>query len=493
MTPTVPVSLEMIRSVDLFDGLTDEELELWRAATQAFNIRGGEIVHEQDTSPRGLLLLLDGRTRMYKMNEERFEPIGHMQAPTWMQAIAAITETPVGVRMVADGDCLIGLVPIGTFQDLAMTHRSVHRKVMQAIGPVTARIQAIDNDRERLASLGTMAAGLAHELNNPAAAVQRAASQMADTLDTVMDVISSFVASGIERDDAAKLVDLQREAVARAAKAEDRSSVDAADAEDDMLDRLEDLGVEEAWRLAEILASADVDDAWLASVAAHAGPGLSKALAWVAATLSARGLAEELQESAARMSDLVGAIKTYSYMDRGEVVTVDVREGIKATIKVLGHKLKHTNIRVVKQFEDDLPKLLVHGSELNQVWTNLIDNAADAVGHDGTITISAKVDGPCVLVDIGDDGPGIPEASRRRILEPFYTTKEPGKGTGLGLDTVRRIVVDRHDGSLDFDTGPDGTTFHVWLPIAGVALSVPVNGAGSATEAENTNNEETPR
>jgi signal transduction histidine kinase len=485
MTPTVPVTLEAVRAVDLFDGLTDEELELWREATQAFRIAGGEIVHEQDTSPRGLLLLLDGNTRMYKLADERFEPIGHMHAPTWMQAIAALTETPVGVRMVAEGDCVIGLVPIATFQDLALKHRSVHRKIMRAIGPVTARIQAIENDRERLASLGTMAAGLAHELNNPAAAVQRAAAQMADTLDTVMDVLGSFVEAGVEREGAAKLVDLQREAAARAAAAEDRSTVDAADAEDEMLDRLEDLGVDEAWRLAEVLAGADLDDAWLSAVAEASGPdALSKALAWVAATLSARGLADELQESAARMSDLVGAIKTYSYMDRGEVVIVDVREGIKATVKVLGHKLKHTNIRLVKEFEDDLPKLSVHGSELNQVWTNLIDNAVDAMGQDGTLTIRARVDGPCVQVDIGDDGPGIPEDVRRRVLEPFFTTKEPGKGTGLGLDTVRRIVEDRHDGSISFDTGPDGTTFHVWLPITGAAPAL--------SRTEDTNNEETP-
>lgn len=488
MTPTVPVTLEAIRSVDLFEGLDDDALEEWREATQAFNIASGEIVHEQDTSPRGLLLLLDGQTRMYKLADERFEPIGHMHAPTWMQAIAALTETPVGVRMVAEGDCVIGLVPIETFQELALKYRSVHRKIMKAIGPVTARIQAIDNDRERLASLGTMAAGLAHELNNPAAAVQRAASQMAETLETVMGVLGTFVEAGVEREDAERLLTLQREAVARAAAAEDRSTVDAADAEDEMLDRLEDLGVEEAWRLAEVLAGADLDDTWLRAVADAAGPGaLSPALAWIAATLSARGLAEELQESAARMSDLVGAIKTYSYMDRGEVVIVDVREGLKATVKVLGHKLKHTNIRLVKEFEDDLPKLAVHGSELNQVWTNLIDNAVDAMGQDGTLTIRARVDGPCVQVDIGDNGPGIPEDVRRRVLEPFFTTKEPGKGTGLGLDTVRRIVEDRHDGSISFDTGPDGTTFHVWLPITGAAPAL------SRAENGNTNNEETPR
>jgi signal transduction histidine kinase len=493
VNPAVPVTLDDLRRIDLFDGLTDAELELWRGATQAFNIPAGEIIHEQDASPRGLLLLLDGRTRLYKLADERFEPIGHMAAPTWMQAIAAITETPVGVRMQAETDCVIGLVPLAAFTDLALSHRSVHHKIMKTIGPVTARLAAIDNDRERLASLGTMAAGLAHELNNPAAAVKRAAAQLVDTLDVVMNVIASFVEAGIERSAAERLVELQREAQASAAVAEALSTVDAADAEDEMLDRLEDLGVDEAWRLAEVLAGAGVDDAWLAEVAKHAGPATSQALAWVAATLSARGLADELQESAGRMSDLVGAIKTYSYMDRGEIVTVDVREGIKATIKVLGHKLKHTNISVVKEFDADLPKLAVHGSELNQVWTNLIDNAVDALGQDGTITISARVEGPCVRVDVADDGPGIPEEARRRVLEPFFTTKEPGKGTGLGLDTVRRIVEDRHDGSLGLQTGPDGTTFSVWLPIPdGTITNGAPSGAPVATASPATTEEPTP-
>jgi signal transduction histidine kinase len=462
----VPVTVEELRRFDLFEGLDDDALARWSAAAVAFNVDAGEILAEQDASPRGLLLLIEGRTRMYKSADEtRFEPIGHMEAPTWMQAIAAITETPIGVRMVAETDCLIGLVPVEQFVDLALTHRSVHRRIMQAIGPVTARLAQIDNDRERLASLGTMAAGLAHELNNPAAAVKRAAAQLADTLDVVMSVFKAFVEAGIERSDAERLVALQQRAQQSAADHPALSSVDAADAEDDMLDRLEEMGVHEPWRFAETLAGAGVDEAWLEEVREHAGSATTKALAWIVATLSARGLATELQESASRMSDLVGAIKTYSYMDRGELVQVDVREGIDATIKVLGHKLKHTKIDVRKDYDATLPRLAVRGSELNQVWTNLIDNAVDALGQTGTITITTVRDGPCVRVDIGDDGPGIPEEARRRVLEPFYTTKEVGRGTGLGLDTVRRIVEDRHDGSLGFDTGPDGTTFHVWLPI----------------------------
>jgi signal transduction histidine kinase len=466
VNPAVPVTGADLKRIDLFAGLTDDELALWADKTYAFTVDADVVIAEADTSPRGLILLFEGRMRMYKASDDRYEPIGHQEAPTWMQAISALTESPIGVRIVSEAECVVGLVPLDQFIDLALTHRAVHRRIMQAIGPVTARLSQIENDRERLASLGTMAAGLAHELNNPAAAVKRAAAQLADTLDVVMHVIKAFVEAGIERADAEQLVALQQQAAQAAADRPALSTVDAADAEDEMLDRLEDLGVQDAWRFAETLAAAGVDDAWLAAVSEHAGSATTKALAWITATLTARGLAEELQESASRMSDLVSAIKTYSYMDRGDLVQVDVREGIDATIKVMGHKLKHTQIAVRKDYEDDLPRLAVRGSELNQVWTNLIDNAVDALGKTGTITIGAHRDGPCVRVDIADDGPGIPEESRRRVLEPFYTTKEVGHGTGLGLDTVRRIVEERHDGSLGFETGPEGTTFHVWLPVA---------------------------
>jgi len=165
------------------------------------------------------------------------------------------------------------------------------------------------------------------------------------------------------------------------------------------------------------------------------------------------------------MSDLVGAVKSYAYMDRGELVEVDLHEGLEMTLKVLGHKLKHTSIEVVREYDRSLPKLTVRGSELNQVWTNLLDNSIDALGDSGTITVTTRRDNACALVDIGDDGPGIPSEHRDRVFDSFFTTKDVGAGTGLGLATARRIVVDRHDGSLTFDSEPGRTTFHVSLPI----------------------------
>src|SRR6202011_2735317 len=214
---------------------------------------------------------------------------------------------------------------------------------------------------------------------------------------------------GVERHQAEQLVQLQREAIERAASATRLDALDAADAEDELRARLELLEVSEPWRLAEPLAAAGVDRQWLDRLAELAGPATDAALRWVAATLTAGQLAAELTESTERMSTLVGAVKSYAYMDRGALVEVDLHEGLETTLMVLGHKLKHTKIEVVRDYDRTLPKLTVRGSELNQVWTNLLDNAIDALGEQGTITLRTRADGGCAAVEITDDGPGIPD------------------------------------------------------------------------------------
>jgi signal transduction histidine kinase len=362
----------------------------------------------------------------------------------------------------------VAIIPREQFIDLALRHRSVHQRVMRVIGPVMRGVNARESNRERLTSLGTMAAGLAHELNNPAAAARRAASDLVDAVEIMNHVLKAFVEAGVEREDAAKLLELHAEALERAAARGPLDALDASDAEDEMLEILEDRGIADAWRWAEALGAAGLDADWVDRVRAIAGPvAAKKAIAWVTATLSARDLATELVESTERMSKLVKAIKTYAYMDRGGVVQADVHEGLESTLIMLGHKLKHTHIKVKRHYDKSLPQLTMHGSELNQVWTNLLDNAICALGEDGVITVTTGADNGCIKVDIADDGPGIPEDVRSRIFDPFFTTKPPGSGTGMGLDTARRIVEQRHRGSMTFDTGDGGTVFHVWLPLEG--------------------------
>jgi signal transduction histidine kinase len=467
MSTTAGISVADLRPVDLFDDIDDAQLAEWAAVAQRQRFEPGELLAEQGFEVKGLSCLLEGEARTLLVHEGRTEPVGRQFAPTWIGAISVLTRGPLGVRMQAVTVCELALIPADDFRRLVLAQPPVHERIMRQMQPVMSRLAGAEQNRERLESLGTMAAGLAHELNNPAAAAKRAASDLADALEIISATLGEFVEAGVERADAERLVALQREALTRAEEHEALDSLDASDAEDAMLERLEELGIDEPWRLAEPLAAAGLDDAWLTQVGELAGPATGAALRWVAASLTARGLAADLLDSASRMGDLVKAIKAYAYMDRGELVQVDVHEGLKTTLVMLGHKLKHTSIEVVKDFDRTLPQLTVRGSELNQVWTNLIDNAIDALGQTGTLTISTQLDGPCVRVDVADDGPGIAPEARPHVLDPFFTTKPVGQGTGLGLDTVRQIVEEHHAGTLGFDTGAGGTTFHVWLPIEG--------------------------
>jgi signal transduction histidine kinase len=462
-----PVTLADLRAVDLFDDLSDDELGEWVAVASERLVGPGELIVEQGEEVPGLQLLLAGTAQTLLVDRDRAEPLGHQQAPTWMGAIAVLTGDVLRVRMQAETPCRFAVIESEDFRRLARAQAAVHQRVMQRVVPVMSRVTELEQNRERLASLGTMAAGLAHELNNPASAAQRAAAQMAEALGVISSTLGRFVEAGIDRAAAEQLVALHREALERAQSRTSLDALDAADAEDELLQRLEHLDVPDAWRLTESLAAAGVDQAWLDRVAALGGSATAAALEWVAATLTARGLAAEIQESTARMSKLVGAVKSYAYMDRGGLVEVDLHEGLETTLAVLGHKLKHTTIEVERNYDRSLPKLTVRGSELNQVWTNLIDNAIDAVGENGEITITTRRDGTCALVDITDNGPGIPPENRDHVFDSFFTTKEVGHGTGLGLATARRIVLDGHDGSLTFDSHPGHTSFHVSLPLPG--------------------------
>jgi signal transduction histidine kinase len=458
-----------LRPIDLFTELTDEELEAWSEAAVLKDLPDGTVYARQDETKTGLILILEGAIEALVQDGTGDEPIGDHVAPTWMGAIPTLVGGPSAVRMVTHGDVRIAVIPSEVFIDLVRAHRPVFMRVMAKVRPVTRRITQREANRDRLAALGTMSAGLAHELNNPASAAKRAASDLADSLDVLTSTVGLLVESGIEREQAAELVALQREAAARCAASVTLSALDAADAEDALTDALTDAGIDDPWRLTDTLVSGGVDPTFVARVADAAGPATAATLRWIAASLGARQLSAELRESTDRMGELVKAIKTYAYMDRGEVVQVDVREGLDSTLILLKHKLKHTEIEVERNYDPNLGKLTVHGAELNQVWTNLLDNAIDAVGESGHITITTRRDGDCAEIDIADDGPGIPAEIRARVFDPFFTTKEVGSGTGLGLDTARRIVVDRHHGSLTLESQPGQTVFRARLPLNGAS------------------------
>ncbi len=335
----------------------------------------------------------------------------------------------------------------------------------------TKSAQDVVGQRERLLALGSLSAGLAHELNNPAAAAARATGTLRDRVAKMRGKLAMIASGKHDGPFLAALVGLQDEAVRRAADAEPLSPLDAADREDEVTDWLDEHGVAEGWQLAPSFVQAGLDTGWLDRVAqtvhgtGEDGPALDGALRWVGYSVETELLMNEIGDSVARISSLVGAARQYSQLDRAPYQVFNVHDLLDSTLTMLAAKIG-PGIRVVKEYDRGLPRIAGYPAELNQVWTNLIDNAVAAMAGSGTLTIRTAADQDQVLVEFADTGPGIPEDIQRRIFEPFFTTKPVGEGTGLGLDISWRIVVARHHGDLRVESVPGDTRFQVRLPIA---------------------------
>jgi len=318
--------------------------------------------------------------------------------------------------------------------------------------------------RERLLALGSLTAGLTHELNNPAAAAVRATSSLRERVAGMRGKLRLLAGGKWEQAQLQALIELQQRAAEQVAKAPQLDPMATSDAEDELTDWLEDHGCTDAWLLAPVFVQGGLDTAWLGRVLDTVGPNMIEpALRWLNYTIETELLMNEIEDATTRVSTLVGAAKQYSQLDRAPFQVVDVHDLLSSTLLMMSAKLH--GITVVKQYDKTLPKIPAYAAELNQVWTNLIENAAQAMGGEGTLTIRTARDDDRVLVEIGDTGPGVPADIRKRIFEPFFTTKPVGEGTGLGLDIAWRIVVKKHHGDLRVESVPGDTRFQVLLPI----------------------------
>jgi signal transduction histidine kinase len=461
------VNAEDLRGINLFSGLPDGALERLAAASSERHYEQGEWLFEKGDYADELFVLIEGRMESLAVLDGQLVPQITHDAGGFIGAISVLTGDPFPGSTRALVPSRVGLVPRQALREVMHADEEIERRLFRVFAPVYLRVGEQSAQREKMAALGQMSAGLAHELNNPAAAARRSAQELADALDAIQATLRAFVESGVEREDAARFAELQQRIIDEAGSRETVDQLEAADREDELLDWLERRGVPEPWRLAPTLVAAGVDTAWLDEAAGAAGTALPAALNSLTAILTARGLAEELSESTERMSRLVGALKEYTYMDQAPQQDVDVHRGLDNTLTILGHKLKSTEIRVERRYADDLPQVPGSGSELNQVWTNLLDNAIGALGKSGTITIETARANDAVTVTIADDGPGIPEADKARVFEPFFSTKGPGEGTGLGLETSYRIVVEHHHGDVQVESQPGETRFTVRLPLHG--------------------------
>nr|WSX53698.1 ATP-binding protein [Streptomyces sp. NBC_00974] len=331
------------------------------------------------------------------------------------------------------------------------------RSTQQAIG-----------QRERLLALGSLSAGLTHELNNPAAAAVRATAALRERVGKMRHKLAHIAQGNYSREALADLIEIQERTAERVAKAPSLSPLEASDREDELADWLEDHGIAEGWRIAPTFVQAGLDTDWLEHVAATVAEDLLPgAVGWLNYTVETELLMDEIADSTTRVSHLVDAAKQYSQLDRAPYRVVDVHELLDSTLLMLSGKIG-PRIRVVKEYDRSVPDVPAYPAELNQVWTNLIDNAVFAItgtGREGTLTVRTARQGDRLLVEFRDTGPGIPADIRSRIFDPFFTTKPVGEGTGLGLDISWRIVVNKHHGSLQVESAPGDTRFQVLLPL----------------------------
>jgi signal transduction histidine kinase len=453
----------LIRAVPIFSELNDEEAdELWQSAERVTAARGELIIEEGAPGDR-LYIVLSGLLEVTKRDGDRDITLATRRPGEVLGEMSLLEESPrtASVRAI-EGSSLLAIGP-EAFRRLLERRPGAATTLLRTVVGRLRSTEASLVQADKLASLGTLAAGLAHELNNPAAAIQRSSELLGEAFEAWRQRTVALNMLELTADERATLVELEA-SVVDCGKMRD---VDAAVRREEsrLIATLEALGVAEAWEVAPAMAAYCWTAERLASVQQKFDAArLPIVLQWLGSGLAAQQLMEEIQRASKAISDIVHAVKSYAYLDRAPVQDVDLKQSIEDTLMILNHKLKH-GIQVARAYGDDLPPVTAYAGELNQVWTNLIDNAIQAMDGKGTLELTTRLLGNEVEVRIADSGPGIPPEVAGRIFEPFFTTKAQGVGTGLGLHIAHNIVVNRHGGRLDFTTRPGRTEFRIVLPL----------------------------
>jgi signal transduction histidine kinase len=457
------VGADELHAIALFDGLTDGQRDELAAAGDHVRFAPGEELFTERRPADHWWVLLEGTVSLVRRVGHEEVVLARMESPgQWAGGFQAWD--PSGVYLATGRATSAGRmlrVPATVLRELGDRWFPFGVHFIKGLVGTVRNIESVARQREALVALGTLAAGFAHEINNPASAATRAAGALQDAGAALLSSSARLATSGVTADQLAVLDALRREIDPAAAST---APLVVADREDALSDWLAAHGVGRGWFIAPPLAAAGVDEAWCERAAAVVhGEALEAGLEWVAASLTAAALLAEVQESTRRVSDLIGVIRTYSQMDRASLQLTDVAEGLDSTLVMLAHRLRD-GVVVVRDFDADLPRIEAFAGELNQVWTHLIGNAVDAMHGKGTLRISTRADRGGVVVEIGDTGPGMSEEVRAHAFEPFFSTKGVGEGAGLGLDISRRIVVERHGGAIAIEPRPGETVLSVRLP-----------------------------
>ncbi len=464
--------LAKLHQVPILASLADEKLVCLENADQVSLKEGDELVHQGELA-HFFWILLEGELRATQVVGDASDTNSYVLSPgAAFGEVPLLANIPNAITVSSIGGSHLLRLDEDGFWGLMTVCPEVRRAILGNMALRFQKMQSIAVHQEKMASLGTLAAGLMHELNNPGAAARRAASQLRENLMRLHMLSAKFTRIALTQEQKECMLELQDHALA-AKKPLRMNSLEQSDAEEALAEWMETADVENAWKLAPTLVSIGIDETGL-QCAREEFPGVifSDALSWLEAMVSSMQLVNTIEESIGRVSDLVHAVKSYAYEGKGQQQKLDVNDSIYATLMILGHKFREKEIVLEKNFAADLPLLHTSCSGLNQIWTNLLDNAIDAVPQRGRIRIRTwaevvtKSDGSTqklIGISVTDDGSGIPATCQRQIFDPFYTTKQMGVGTGLGLGIVHRIV-EQFGGRILFSSEPGNTEFVVRLP-----------------------------
>ncbi len=455
---------EALRQVPLFAHLADDQLQCLKELGTEIWLQPGAQIAKQGDPPDGFYIILEGKTEWTRTTEGQSAYAVTLGAGDVFAELILLLDEPYPTSGRAVTPVRLYKLSPPAFWRMLELCPQVWRSILKISAQRSQIHESVTQQQAKLISLGTLSAGLAHELNNPAAAVKRGVQNLEEILQQLPALALKLHQQQLSTQKIAALLELYQQAIAGAKNCSYLDPITRSEAEDTLSDWLDDHNVPNSWKLAPTLVAAGLQAEQLEAILANVTPQfLGDVLQWLEASINAMGLMGEIKTSTARISELIKEMKDYSYMDRAPLHEVDIHEVIKTTLTILKHKLKK-GVTVHRDF-GNLPKISAYGSQLNQVWTNLIDNAVDATGGKGQIWIRTAQEGDRVLVEITDNGIGIAPEIQPRIFEQFFTTKDVGQGTGLGLDIARRIIVGQHKGDISFDSQPGKTTFVVRLPI----------------------------
>ena len=451
---------EIIRQIPLFAGLAPAQIAKLCGASQRIVINAGDTLIEEGAPGEALFIILSGELEITKRADGHDIVLATRKAGEFLGEMSLLERSPrtASARAIRQTELLE--IDAAAFQHLIETNPAIATTILRTIAGRLRSTESSLMQREKLASLGTLAAGLAHELNNPAAAIQRSSSYLEEMLDAGSRHAVALRGLVLSPEETAHLGGLEAKLIASPKSAAGPSGA----AESQLMAHLEALGIETPWDIAPALAASGwTIDRLDAELSPFEPPHRNAVLSWLGAQLSARQLVGEIQRSGRAISDIVQAVKSYAYLDQAAVQHVEVVQSLEDTLMILKHKLR-AGIRVGRDYEPDLPRVEAYAGALNQVWTNLIDNAIDAMAGEGDLNLRASRKHDGVEVRITDSGPGVPSEIAARIFDPFFTTKPQGVGTGLGLHIAHNIVVTQHHGHIALDSRPGRTEFTVFLP-----------------------------